>query len=732
VLNPAKRRILWGSIIALLSALAANAGSHLSVFEELEWKTFDGRAKFFSSYRQLPDEIAVILIDEQSIRQMNRVVGRWPWPRSVHADLIDFLSLGGAKAVVFDILFTENELTRGVPADVQAANDLRLAESTGAAGNIYHAAQIFADTEDEFNNGLLNRPLPADFAERFSVKCTSCDGGRVDNKNNICTIPFKELYEAAKGVGVVDISPDSDGIYRRTELFRAYQGKLYPLLSVSPLIDILRLETIHLTSDSLYLTPGLSVPLQKGSYLINMYENFRPYSASGIMASIQKIKLGEPEEELPIAPSEFMDKVVFIGASAVGVEDIKPNPLHIKSPGVFLQASVYGNIVQRDFLRHADPFLGSLLVLLLSGLVVSSVLLSSSIIYQASFPILLTVTYGSLVFWFFWNNIILELVAPVSAIFLSWMGSFAYLSVIESRDKRKIRRMLGQYVSPAILSTVIDKASHDVLKAEVGTREELTILFSDIRDFTSMSESLAAETVVDILNGYFSGIVDIIFRLEGTLDKFIGDAVMAFWGAPIRVEDHAKRAVTAAIEITRWVGSFNESLAAKGLSPLQIGVGINTGPVLLGNIGSEKKLDYTIVGDNVNLASRLEGLTKRYRCPILITGTTYKQTEGSILCRVVDYVRVDGKSAPIQVYEVLGLTADAPESVREYLEIASLTEEGLDCYRKRMWKHAKDKYSEILSMNPNDRLSQIFIERCEAYIAEEPPADWEGVQRIRK
>jgi adenylate cyclase len=656
---------------------------------------------------------------------MNLVVGRWPWPRSVHADLIDFLSLGGAKAIVFDVLFTENEIIPGVPANIQRANDLRLAEATGAAGTVYHAAQIFADTEDEYNKGILNRPLPSDFAKRFSIKCTACDAGL--EENNICTIPFHELYNAAKGVGIVDISPDSDGIYRRAKLFGTYQGDFYPLLSVSPLLDIWGIETISLASDSLHLTPDLSIPLQReGSYLINMYENFRAYSASGIMATIQKIKAGELEGLL-VSPDEFMDKVVFIGASAVGLEDIKPNSLHIKSPGVFLQASVYGNIAGRDFLIYANPFLGSLLVLFLSGFVVSSVLLSRSIVYQISLPIFLTVAYCSIVFWFFRNNTILDLVAPFMAITLSWMGSFAYLSFIEGKDKRKIRKMLGQYVSPAILSTVIDRASHDVLKAEVGTREELTIFFSDIRSFTAMSESLKAETVVDILNGYFSGIVDIIFRLEGTLDKFIGDAVMAFWGAPIRVEDHAKRAVMAAVEMIRWLASYNKYLASMGVSPIEIGVGINTGPVLLGNIGSEKKLDYTVVGDNVNLASRLEGLTKRYRCPILISDTTYEQAKESIHCRIVDYVRVDGRKNPIKVYEVLGLPVDPTESVAEYQKIASLTEEGLEFYGKRMWKDARDRYSEILCLNPNDGLSQIFVKRCETYIAKEPTTDWEGV-----
>ena len=322
-------------------------------------------------------------------------------------------------------------------------------------------------------------------------------------------------------------------------------------------------------------------------------------------------------------------------------------------PGVYLHASAYSNIIRGDFLRYSGPLVTSLSILLLAVIVTVSILWSRNVIYyQLGVPFLLAFLYLFVSFWGYRHNILLDMVAPTMSILISWMGSFAFLSITEGKDKRKIKRMLSQYVSPSILATLIDKSPQDVLKAEVGSKENLTILFSDIRGFTSISERLAAEQVVELLNGYLREMVDVIFKHEGTLDKFIGDAIMAFWGAPIRTSDHAMQTVLAAFDMRRQLKVFNQELAAKGGFPLDMGVGINTGDVILGNIGSEKKLDYTIIGDNVNLASRMEGLTKEYGSPILITESTYESIKASVPCRIIDMVRVVGKKQGIRIYGI--------------------------------------------------------------------------------
>ena len=397
-------------------------------------------------------------------------------------------------------------------------------------------------------------------------------------------------------------------------------------------------------------------------------------------------------------------------------------------PGVYLHASAYSNIIRGDFLRYSGPLVTSLSILLLAVIVTVSILWSRNVIYyQLGVPFLLAFLYLFVSFWGYRHNILLDMVAPTMSILISWMGSFAFLSITEGKDKRKIKRMLSQYVSPSILATLIDKSPQDVLKAEVGSKENLTILFSDIRGFTSISERLAAEQVVELLNGYLREMVDVIFKHEGTLDKFIGDAIMAFWGAPIRTSDHAMQTVLAAFDMRRQLKVFNQELAAKGGFPLDMGVGINTGDVILGNIGSEKKLDYTIIGDNVNLASRMEGLTKEYGSPILITESTYESIKASVPCRIIDMVRVVGKKQGIRIY--------VSTCVRRYARRRCTRQAGapsgsVQSLSEARWNAAIKCYTDT-GISPDDKVSKC-LSAGEGYKTAEPPAGKDSVYTMLK
>ena len=350
-----------------------------------------------------------------------------------------------------------------------------------------------------------------------------------------------------------------------------------------------------------------------------------------------------------------------------------------------------------------------------------------SLTYQAGLPIFLVAGYMVISFAMFKNNIVFEVVAPVIAVIISFMGTFAYLSFTEGKDRKKIRRMLEQYVSPTVLTSVIDKTASDVLRAEVGSKERLTILFTDIRGFTGISEFLDAEKVVKLLNEYLSEMVDVIFKYEGTLDKFIGDSIMAFWGAPLRVSGHGRRAVDSAMEMVNRLNGFNERMMAEGFPKLQIGVGIHTGDVILGNIGSEKKLDYTIIGDNVNIASRMEGLTKEYGCSILISEAAYEEVKDSVPCRIVDMVRMKGKMHPLRIYEPLSRDIAVSGFIND---IAEISEKGFEFYLKRDWEKAIECYSIILEKIPDDTISKLFISRCISYFHNEPSGDWDGVYQM--
>lgn len=714
------RGILIIAFIFVISILADLTG----IFYIPELKTIDFRTKVIRKNKALPSDIALILIDESSLNVLNKVAGRWPWPRYIHAEFIDFLSLSGAKAVVFDVLFTENEFREDLERGKLSPNDLRLVESTKSAKNVYHSAQIFSDIPDERNMDLLNKPLPREFMNRFSLNVKAV---QENVEHNNYYLPFKELYEASQGIGVVTFLADSDGVYRSEKLLFHYQNRFFPALALAPVIDQFGYKEIVLKKGAIEIkndTSLIKIPLKKNNeYFANMYGLYdNVFSISGVILSMYQIQQGELEALL-VQPDEFRDKIIFVGASAGGVEDLKTTTIATRIPGVFLHASICGNILNRDFLRFTGPAINFLLILFLLTITVFSIFYLKKVLYKVLLPFLAMTIFIIAVFLLFNLNIVINMVSPFFAIVSGYVASFTYMNFTEGKEKRKIRNVLGQYVSPAILVSVLESNQDDYLKAEVGTRENLTIFFSDIRGFTAISEKYTVEKVVEVLNSYLSLMVNIIFINEGTLDKFIGDAIVAFWGAPVRIKDHHQKAVISGLQMIKALKTFNQENIGKGLPELKVGIGIHTGEVILGNIGSEKKLDYTVIGDSVNLTSRLEGLTKLYRCPIIISQDTYEHLQDKIICKILDYVKVKGKDKPIKIYEAIG---EADSVDEETMKIARLTERAFEKYQERKFSDAINTYESILDMRSEDFLSKMFIERCRKYQQSEPPEDWDG------
>ena len=713
------RAILIIGVISVIAVFADLTG----LFEIPELKTVDFRTRLSRDNKVLPSDIVVILIDESSLSALNKITGRWPWPRYIHAELIDFLSQIGARAIIMDILFTENEFAPDLTSGALSDNDLRLVQSTESAGNVYHAAQIISDEVDEYNRGLLDKPLPIEFIDGFSLDVEVVNGA-VEHNNYY--LPFKELYEVSRGIGVVSFSPDKDGVYRSEKLLFNYQDNFFPLLPMAPIIDQSRDGKIILKKGSIEIrddTSLIRIPLtKKGEYFVNMYGLYNAFSISGVILSMSKIKKGELDN-LPVQPDEFRDKIVFIGASAAGVEDLKNTSIATKTPGVFLHASMCGNIISGDFLHFTGPAVNLFSILILLAITVFSIFYLKTVLSKVFFPLLAMIIFSITSLVLFNSNIVIDIVSPSFSVLSAYIASFTYISFTEGREKRKIRNILGQYVSPAILSTVLEDSKDDYLKAEVGSRETLTIFFSDIRDFVTISEKYNVERVVEILNTYLSRMVNIIFSNEGTLDKFIGDGIVAFWGAPIKIQDHHYKAVITGLQMKKALKTYNQENIGRGLPELRTGIGIHTGEVILGNIGSEKKLDYTVIGDSVNLASRLEGLTKTYNCSIIISQDTYDHVPNEIICRVTDYIKVKGKDKPIKIYEAIGEVGSVDE---ETVKIGYLTEKAFQHYLEREFSEAIDAYEGILDIRPEDFLSKMFIERCRDYQQSEPPEDWDG------
>ena len=706
------------TVISLFAVYAELSG----LYEIQERQTIDLRTRLIRKNIPLPSQVAIILIDEASLNYVNYFAGRWPWPRDIHADLIQTLKQWGAKDIIIDLLFTENQFAKATTGNGLSPDDAALAGATASAGIVYHSVQLVEDVEDPVNKTRLNRNMPDDFLNSFAISVISGTG--YSGYTNFY-LPFHELYLASKGIGVITFEPDKDNVSREERLVFNYKGNYFPGLALSPILNRYGKNiAIPMTNNALSL-PDVTIPLRRQKYYVNMYGRFEKnvYSYGGVLVTIGKLHDGILEN-LPVKPEEFDGKTVFVGTSAVGLEaDLKNTAIGTKTPGVFLHASIFGNIITGDFLKFVPRSLSFAAVVMLVIVTVVSIFYIRNLFAQVIIPLSSISLYLFVSYILFKNNSVTMIINPLFSCVGAYILSFTYIGTTEGRDKRKIKNILGQYVSPAMLNEVLERHKEDYFKAGVGTREELTMFFSDIRDFTSISEQLREEQVVEMLNAYLSRMVNIIFDNEGTLDKFIGDAVVAFWGAPLRHDDDHYRAVKSALEMIDSLSGINRYNKRNNLPELAIGIGIHTGSVILGNIGSEKKLDYTIIGDNVNLTSRLEGLTKAYRCDIIISGETYNHVKDRILCRMLDYVVVKGKNKPIMIYSVLNHMAAAGQ---EDTNIVALSRQAFEFYRNRQFCEAVVCYENILEIRPDDYPAAMMIERSTAYMTVPPPQDWDG------
>ncbi len=347
-----KKKFLWAFIFILFANIVAMAIKDSNFISELENKTFDARLSFTNQNQLANKDIVLVLVDEASLKSATALLGRWPWTRTVWSQFIDFLISAGAQGILFDILFTEPQIPRNEQGEL-GEDDINLVSSS-AGGKIYHAYQLVNDSLDEHTKTLLNRPLPKEFIDRFALKIHLAQNAGTtyrDSYNNYY-LPIDELYQSSFGAGVVEFSPDSDGIFRKTKLLRPYQGNFFPTLSMAMLLSKLEVKNIKLEKEKLSLN-NLEIPLANdGSYYINMKKNFTTISAGGILATIQSINQGNMDGII-VNPDEFKDKIVFIAGSAVGIEDLKATAIG-QLPGVYLHASIVDNVLTKSFIKQID------------------------------------------------------------------------------------------------------------------------------------------------------------------------------------------------------------------------------------------------------------------------------------------------------------------------------------------------------------------------------------------
>jgi len=655
------RRSLLGLAVGAAVALVLVALRGTYVLKSAELKTVDARFRALHDPARADTNVVIVDVDNLSLDLLRPTLGRFPWPREAWAPLIQYLSVGGARAIAFDFTFPDPDLR-------DPAGDSVFADAARGAGNVVQtlAFGTVLDTAQLREQAALREDSAAlarlrDFG--YAVSGDSAGGGF-----QTVVHPFRELLDASRALGAINFTPDPvDGTARRSPLLWEFRGRLYPTLGLAAAMvaDSQRFAGGPLRRDAGALVfAGESIPLDAGTLLINWRgpyrepgrrdhpETYRIYPFAQILHSYQQVSAGETPE-VPL--EAIRGKVVFVGASGAGLFEARANPFGPSDPGVLIHATVADNLLTGEFLRRA-PALANVaavvLAALLAGLAVS---LITAAWWSGAAGLALAAAYVGLTFALFGSGLWLDAATPTLGILLTFTGGMAVNYMTEGRKKRQIREMFSKYVAPEYVAQLAEDPSRLDLS---GRRAELTILFSDIRGFTSISEKMSAHEVVEFLNEYLSEMAAIVKHSGGTLDKFIGDAVMAFWGEPVRHPDHAERAADCALAMRDATAAMAERWVAQGKPNIRIGIGINTAEVVVGNIGSlEHKLDYTVIGDGVNLASRLEGQNKDFGTTIIVSEFALAKLGGKYDVRQLGDVKVKGKERPVAIYELLGKKA---------------------------------------------------------------------------
>jgi adenylate cyclase len=669
------RRLLIGAAIALGATAIVWLLGFLPFVETIELKTYDWRMRTTAIPTAPSDQVVIVAIEDDSIRRLEPQVGRWPWPRLVHAAAIDFLARGPAKLVVYDGLFSERDMNRftiggentpdgkvvGGEDWSGAESDQVFADAVAKAGNVILAASASAEGLIDASKTLATRVdgIPD---HRFDI------GDCAKEPRPMVLPPFPELAKAARGIGNTHMVLDADGPVRRFVPFVRTPDRVVPSLSVAAVLaaagrgpdavqaapgDTLRIgdATVPMIRQMIATGDGFTIPVCRGLIPYRGPRDartFTEYSFYDLFYSEQQLLAGEKPH---LDPAVFKDRIVVIGATAPGLLDIFPSPFGLLTPGPVIHANVIDALLQQ---RTIAPMSSAAAVLIAAGAALG-VGVTGAFGGAWVTAVVTGLVSGFLAWWsvsLFASGAWTPLVMPIGAAALTFVGDLGWKYFVEGREKRQVKRLFSRYVPKDVYNQLMADPTRAALG---GKRRTMTVLFSDVRGFTAMSEKASPEEVVGQLNEYFSRMVDVLFEHRGTLDKFVGDMVMGLFGAPLDDPDHAEHAVQAGIAMTKALDELNDQWRAAGRPLLDIGIGISTGDMVAGNIGSSAIMSYTVIGDVVNLGARLESLNKDFGTRMIISEMTKDALKGRYDIRPLGEVTVKGKSRAVAIFEVKAL-----------------------------------------------------------------------------
>ncbi len=641
-------------IISVFVSLVAMGLFFSKSFDFIEWMLID-KAYRLKPARVSQTPIVMIEIDKESLLE----IGQWPWPRDIHAKLVADLATFGAKYVAFDIFFATES------AGTTSMQDFIFAQACSLAGNTYFSLNFDIS---QSSNTDESQPQGQPVLERFAYPLTPSPWLNLYSGQPLQLV--NSLYKHTAGSGHIALKEDDDGKIRRVPLWLEYNGKYYPQLALRLFIDQFKTSNIdfprkgymRITADK----HNIMVPVDdKSQYFINWCgqfgESFYYCSYIDILRAFQDYTRGE-KPLVPVRRADklnmenaldfFKDKICFVGYTTAGLVDQKPVAISNRYPLVGIHANVFENLSARNFYRPIPWLLECLMICFFTLLMIIFILkLSIPRVILAVTGLVIAVliltqtAFMKYTIWIYSSYINFSMIS-------CFIGGLIYRMATEKKKSREIKRIFKRYVAPEVVDTILNDPEAVALG---GKRRIVTVMFCDIRNFTSLAESLPPEEVIQLLNSFFSLAVKIIFKYRGTVDKFIGDCVMAYWGAPTPMENHAAAAVNTALEIQEELKRFNESNHARDYHKIQVGIGISSGEVVAGNIGlADKKFqktEYTVIGDYVNLASRLVDLAPPNE--ILISEHTYSILKDTINAQLLPAVTIKGKRDPIQIYKIL-------------------------------------------------------------------------------
>ncbi len=608
----------------------------------------DWRARFLAQPSSATPQVKLILVDQYSLDWGAGEDRKWawPWPRDIYVAVLDFLKRNGAKVVIFDMLYLE--------PSVYASSDEAFGEAAGSFGKFVGAVFLGKTTEQVTRWPDYAKPNPIEI-EGLEAWLEAHPRAAEEIVSTAAAFPIPELAKNAAWLANVREIPDGDGVFRRASPFRIFDGNILPSLGFAGwLAGLDAVEHRAVIEPRSLFAGGQRIPLDSAGRMILKFRGpsgtHKAFTAAAVIQSeLRFLEGGEAPNQVGNA---FKDAYVVFGLSAPGLKDLRSTPMGGDYPGPEIYATMLDNLLAGDFLRDAPAaavWLWVLILAMAAGVATSSARNG----WQTGLATLVLVPLPVLAGGLAWRaGIVLPAASGMLAAMIALLGGAVVNFVLEGRQKMFIKGAFKHYLS----ADVIEQIMRDPGSLKLGgERRELTIFFSDLQGFSSISERLGPEDLTKLLNDYLSDMTDIILEEGGTLDKYEGDAIIAFWNAPLLQPDHAVRAVRASVRCQQKLAERRAEFEERTGAVLKMRIGLNTGAVVVGNMGSSKRFDYTVLGDAANLASRLEGANKALGTYMMVAESTWSQTNGAFPGRELGFLRVVGRKTPVRVYEATGL-----------------------------------------------------------------------------